>query len=233
MLVKVDKFIFLVDFIVLDFEADKEVQTILDKPFLATEKTLIDVQKGELTMRVNDQQVTINVLDAIKNLDEIEDCNFISIADITVTEKLSNCCSKEEIRAANFEELEEEDITIAHIAWLGEKQPVRNDRPFEYPNLSNREVKLSVLYVESSSVLELKMLPSHLKYVYLGNNNTLHVIISSYLNAGQEKSLMEVLGRYKKVIGWTMIDIKGISPSICTQKILLEECYNNSIEQQR
>ncbi|XP_052296969.1 uncharacterized protein LOC107176917 [Citrus sinensis] len=53
-LVKVDKFIFPVDFIVLDFEADKEVPIILERPFLATEKTLIDVQKGELTMRVND-----------------------------------------------------------------------------------------------------------------------------------------------------------------------------------
>ncbi|XP_024033548.1 uncharacterized protein LOC112095675 [Citrus clementina] len=44
-LVKVDKFIFPVDFIVLDFEADKEVPIILGRPFLATGKTLIDVQK--------------------------------------------------------------------------------------------------------------------------------------------------------------------------------------------
>ena len=39
-LVKVDKFIFPVDFFVLDFEADKEVLIILCRPFLATEKTL-------------------------------------------------------------------------------------------------------------------------------------------------------------------------------------------------
>ena len=44
-LVKVDKFIFLVDFIILDFEADKKVPIILGRPFLATRKTLIDVQK--------------------------------------------------------------------------------------------------------------------------------------------------------------------------------------------
>ena len=42
-LVNVDKFIFLVDFIVLDFEADKEVPIILGRPFLAMENTLIDV----------------------------------------------------------------------------------------------------------------------------------------------------------------------------------------------
>lgn len=40
---KIDKFIFLLDFIVLDFEADKKVHIILGKPFLATSKTLIDV----------------------------------------------------------------------------------------------------------------------------------------------------------------------------------------------
>ena len=49
-LVKVDKFIFPVDFIVLDFEADKEMPIILGRPFLTTGKTLIDMQKGELTI---------------------------------------------------------------------------------------------------------------------------------------------------------------------------------------
>ena len=44
-LVKVDKFIFPVDFIVLDFEVDKEVSVILGRHFLATRKSLIDVQK--------------------------------------------------------------------------------------------------------------------------------------------------------------------------------------------
>ncbi|KAA3484630.1 hypothetical protein EPI10_006704 [Gossypium australe] len=49
-LVRVDKFIFLVDFIVLDFEADKKVPIILERPFLATGRMLIDVQKGEITI---------------------------------------------------------------------------------------------------------------------------------------------------------------------------------------
>ncbi|XP_024030537.1 uncharacterized protein LOC112094270 [Morus notabilis] len=46
-LVKVDKFIFPADFIILDYEADVEVPIILGRPFLATGRTLIDVQKGE------------------------------------------------------------------------------------------------------------------------------------------------------------------------------------------
>ena len=47
-LVKVDKFIFRANFIVLDMEEDKEIPIILGRPFLATDKVIIDVQRGEL-----------------------------------------------------------------------------------------------------------------------------------------------------------------------------------------
>ncbi|XP_062093729.1 uncharacterized protein LOC133799744 [Humulus lupulus] len=45
-LVRVEKFIFPADFIVLDYEADREMPIILGRPFLATGRTLIEVQKG-------------------------------------------------------------------------------------------------------------------------------------------------------------------------------------------
>lgn len=109
-LVKVDKFIFPVDFIVLDFEVDKEVPIILGRPFLTTGKTLIDVQKRELTMRVNDQQVTFNVLEAMKSPDETEDCNFLSVVDLIVADRINKCYSKEIIKAATFESFEKEDV---------------------------------------------------------------------------------------------------------------------------
>ncbi|XP_016684044.1 uncharacterized protein [Gossypium hirsutum] len=64
-LVRVDEFIFPVDFIILECEADKELPIMLGRAFLATGRTLIDVQKCELTMRINDQQLTFNVLDAL------------------------------------------------------------------------------------------------------------------------------------------------------------------------
>ncbi|KAM6543087.1 hypothetical protein CsatB_007534 [Cannabis sativa] len=54
-LVQVDKFISPADFIILDYEADRDVPIILGRPFLATGRSLIDVQNGELTMRVNDK----------------------------------------------------------------------------------------------------------------------------------------------------------------------------------
>ena len=66
-LVKVDKFIFPTDFIILDMEEDKEVPIILGRPFLAMGKALIDVQKGELGLRVQEEKVTFRVFNAIKH----------------------------------------------------------------------------------------------------------------------------------------------------------------------
>ncbi|XP_027361379.1 uncharacterized protein LOC113869313 [Abrus precatorius] len=62
LLVKIDKFIFRADFVILDIEVDADIPLILGRPFLATWRALIDVQKGELMLRVQDEKVTFNVL---------------------------------------------------------------------------------------------------------------------------------------------------------------------------
>ena len=56
-LIKVGKFIFLMDFIVIDIEEDKQVSLLLGRPFLAIGATLIYVKKRELTLRVGDEAV--------------------------------------------------------------------------------------------------------------------------------------------------------------------------------
>ena len=71
--------------------------------------------------------------------------------------------------------------------------------------------------------LDLKSLPFNLKYLFLGENETFPVIIFSKLNAHQEGKLLQTLKMHKNALGWTIADIKGISPLICTHKIYLEE----------
>ncbi|KAL0303409.1 UNVERIFIED_CONTAM: hypothetical protein Sradi_6209000 [Sesamum radiatum] len=71
-LAKVEKIIILVDFIVLDFEEDVNMPLILGRPFLATSRALIDMQKGQLTLRVNDEHVVFNVFKPIKYLHKNE-----------------------------------------------------------------------------------------------------------------------------------------------------------------
>ncbi|XP_050160382.1 uncharacterized protein LOC126633894 [Malus sylvestris] len=80
--------------------------------------------------------------------------------------------------------------------------------------------------------LEFKPLPCHLKYVFLGEDQTLPVIISSSLTAQEEDKLIRVLKEHKSAIGWTLADIKGISPTTCMHRILLEEGAKPSREAQ-
>nr|GEW59860.1 reverse transcriptase domain-containing protein [Tanacetum cinerariifolium] len=59
--VKVEKFHFLTDFVVVDFEADPRVPLILRRSFLRSGRALIDVYGEEITLRVNDEAVTFNL----------------------------------------------------------------------------------------------------------------------------------------------------------------------------
>ena len=76
-LVKVDKFIFPGDFIVLDMEKDKEIPIILGKPFLATGRAMIDVQKGELKLRVQDDKFIFSVFNAMRHPTKSDTCFMI------------------------------------------------------------------------------------------------------------------------------------------------------------
>ena len=61
--------------------------------------------------------------------------------------------------------------------------------------------------------LELKPLPENLKYAYLGDNETLAVIISSALTLDQEEKLVKVHREHSKAIGWTLANLKGLIPT--------------------
>ncbi|XP_017640031.1 uncharacterized protein LOC108481403 [Gossypium arboreum] len=65
-LVKVDKFIFPIDFVVLDIDEDIEVPMILGRLFLATTRTVIDVGTGELMLRVGDEKITLQARDFVR-----------------------------------------------------------------------------------------------------------------------------------------------------------------------
>ncbi|GKD87499.1 reverse transcriptase domain-containing protein [Tanacetum coccineum] len=60
-IVKVGKFYFPADFVVVDYDVDPRVPLILGRPFLRMERALIDVHGEELTLRVNDEAITFKV----------------------------------------------------------------------------------------------------------------------------------------------------------------------------
>jgi len=84
-LVKVDKFIFLADFVVLDTEEDKDVPIILGRPFLGTGRTLIDVQQGKLTVRLDDEEVIFKVFNSLKHPSIFYSCHVVNSVDTLVS----------------------------------------------------------------------------------------------------------------------------------------------------
>ena len=59
------------------------------------------------------------------------------------------------------------------------------------------------------------------------------MIISASLLAVEEEKLLRVLQYHKDVIGWSLANLKGIVPSMCMHRILLEACQKPSVEAQR
>ena len=96
----------------------------------------------------------------------------------------------------------------------------------------NEEIEEPLNFLPSLNI-ELKPLPSHLKYAFLGPINSYPVIISSLLSYEQEHALLKVLSSYKSAIAWNIDDIKGISPNTCEHRIFIEENARPSIQPQR
>ncbi|RYR38899.1 hypothetical protein Ahy_A09g044201 isoform B [Arachis hypogaea] len=98
-LVKVDKFFLPVDFVILDIEEDDNTPIILGRPFLATARALIDVEKGELMLRVHDEHIVFHVFKNLQDSTQEEECMKIDSIDPNLKEApdeaLPSSCWKE------------------------------------------------------------------------------------------------------------------------------------------
>ncbi|XP_061364600.1 uncharacterized protein LOC133308035 [Gastrolobium bilobum] len=182
-LVKVDKFIFPVDFVILDMgEKDTESPLLLG--------------------RVNEETITIDVFEAIKHSVDVEDCFKIDIIQEVVKEVIG-----EENSSLEGDKFKEE-TSVEYYA--------------EEPKVEELEKKIDDI-PKGAPKVELKELPSNLKYVFLGDDQTYPAIINALLSEGEEVKLIEVLKKNKTSIGWSFSNLKGINPSFCTHKILMED----------
>ena len=68
-LTKVGKFIFRVDFVVMNMEEDTQVPLLLGRPFLATGAPLIDVKKGELPLTIGEEAVHFKLNTSLKRFE--------------------------------------------------------------------------------------------------------------------------------------------------------------------
>ena len=223
-----------VDFIILDMEEDSQVPLLLGRPFLATGAALIDMQKGILTLRVREETADFNLIRSLRNLDiEKDDINSVEEVFVNNSDFYYDCNDHLSIneKEMNFQYLEGLDSDSLHIN-LHSIEKVMN---LEQNGTKQKEkIEEKEIHQETSEEgLVLKELPSHLKYAYLELPKNKPIIISARLSDAEEQRLLEILRKHKESIAWSIEDLKGISPSICMHKILLEENARPTVEHQR
>ena len=233
-LITVGKFIFPVDFVVIDIEEDKQVPLLLGRPFLATGAALMDVKKGELTLRVGDEAMHFNLNQCSKQLEfDNTNCKIIETK-VPISFELINDCkilSSMNENEMNFQYLEYLDVEFMNSNFEL-KEAVFSIDEINVETSYSYEEKASEVNTRSEGLI-LKELPKHLKYAFLEAEKSNPVIISADLTKHKEIKLLEILRKYKGTIAWAIEDLKGISPFICMHKIILEENTKTSIEHQR
>ncbi|CAL8993232.1 unnamed protein product [Prunus brigantina] len=236
-LVQVDKLILPADFVVLDMEEapihDRELPILLGRPFMATAKTIIDVQNGLLTMTVLGETVQFKVFESLSHPSSSFDCCSIDVLDSIVFSKFLLAQSNDPLQYVLSQSQNDfdEEVLIEIVAALEALKPYPSTfSPLIEPLGPSTHLIPSVV---KPPELELKPLPSHLKYAYLAEFETLPVIIASDLTSLEEDKLIRVLKEFKSTIGWSIADIKGISPTMCMHRILLEEGAKPTREPQR
>ncbi|KAM1635051.1 hypothetical protein ACFXTN_011916 [Malus domestica] len=224
-LVQVNHLIFPADFYILEMDESDHTPSLpilLGRPFMKTARTNIDVFNGTLTMEFDGEDHFDILKDDALELVIAQGKNMKNIETAT---KETHGMHEDSIVVPPCEDI------IEMVAAL-ESLPSQTGK-FLDPILSSVLANKMLPSVVQLPTLELKPLPSHFRYVFLGEDETMPVIISSSLTAQEESKLVRVLKEYKTAIGWTLADIKGISPTMCMHRILLDEGSKTSREAQR
>nr|KYP49358.1 Retrovirus-related Pol polyprotein from transposon 17.6 [Cajanus cajan] len=230
MLVKVDKFIFLADLVVMNMKEDSAIPIILGRPFMKTARAIIDVENGEFQLRVHDEVITFNVFETMTHPNDKGACFRMDVLDEVVlkaTQQLKKSSSLECVLTDTMDELDEEDVIemsecLKHLNTFKEISP---------SDANHEELKGDSTLVSTKP--ELKILPIHLKYVFLEPNGEKPIIISNSLSQLEEEKLIKVLQVHKEAIGWSISDLKCISQSYCMHKINMESDYKPIAQPQR
>ena len=167
-LVKVGKFIFPVDFVIMQMEEDTQVPLLLGRPFLATGAALIDVQKGELTLRVGNEAVHFNINRSLEHSDvDAESCKAVGNNSLLNVELISDCILQHSVNEIemNFQYLESLDCEVLPSN-LFNKETVSSIYENSQDEVCSQKQQTHEQET-SAEGLTLKELSGHLKYEVL------------------------------------------------------------------
>nr|GEU44264.1 hypothetical protein [Tanacetum cinerariifolium] len=165
-LIKIDKFILPIDFVILDMREDSRIPIILGRPFLTTARAIIDVFNKKIILRVGSEEVIFDVDQSIKKPPaEDDECYGIDNLDITIhwkTHKLLKHDQMDSFLVNNLEgNIDQSDFKSCESQET--QGPVKMQNEHLYSTSAN-EI--------DEKWPELKDLPSHLEYAYLKGNES-------------------------------------------------------------
>nr|GEY94735.1 DNA-directed DNA polymerase [Tanacetum cinerariifolium] len=234
--VRVGKFHFPANFVVVDYDVDPQVLLILGRPFLRTGGDFIleEIESHDLVPREIDYEDISKFFSTFPI--PMENCDFFF-------KKSERFTSVPEFETFRFDPEEENiDVSLLEYEYFYSEGDIRLLEIFlnEDPSspLPLKEIKTKELKSVKSSIdepldLELKDLPSHLEYAFLEGTDKLPVIIAKNLKDDEKERLIKVLKSHKHAITWKLSDIKGINLHFCTHKILMEDDFKPAVQYQR
>ena len=192
--------------------AASQVPVILRRPFLATANALINCRNGMIRLYFGNMTVELNIFNLQRQPSGFDDMEFATL---------------HWVEDSMLDDAYVDVFAVEYESFLVNNEPKYD--AFEFDDLYSIADCLLTAASESASetvsppALELKPLPDSLKYAFLGPNESFPIIIASDLDGDQETKLIALLRENKEALGWTLGDIKGISPSIVQHRIHLED----------
>ncbi|GJX81206.1 reverse transcriptase domain-containing protein [Tanacetum coccineum] len=207
--VKVGKFHFPADFVVVDYAVDPQVPLILGRPFLRTTRTLMDVYGEEITLRFNDEPITFKVGQTSRySFNNSESVNRIDVIDVSCEEYAQEVLGFSDSSKSGNPTPSLDHILSTSFPSLTPFEGGIDDDDFDRWELHFEELKTIKSSIDDPSKLELKDLPSHLEYAFLEGTNKLPIIISKELKDKEKVALLKILKSHKQAIAWKITDIK-------------------------
>ncbi|GJX80988.1 reverse transcriptase domain-containing protein [Tanacetum coccineum] len=208
MLVKVGKFTFPVDFVILEMEEDSKVPLILGRPFLHTTDAVIRVKQKQLNLGVGTKRMTFSIDSAMKHSYSNDDtCFSIDVIDEILEEYFDALLEKGCKMLYSIEGTPLEDKIFAEFdEFIGMNIEENTESEFEFDKEEitfekitfDTDYKIKKSLDEPPTDLELKLLPEHLEYTFLKELPFLPMIISSQLSELNKNKLVPVLKRHKQ-----------------------------------
>ncbi|XP_048606235.1 uncharacterized protein LOC125583401 [Brassica napus] len=235
------------DFVVLEMDEEPTDPLILGRPFLATAGAVVNVKEGKIDLHLGKGNILhFDIKEVMKKPITQSQAFYIEEMEVLADELLEELALEDSLQHALTIEREvqmvENKESDAYVKMLDSHREISDEEQNEELSYEDHHASSATqqenLQEDDWSELkapkvELKPLPHGVRYAFLGPNETYPVIVSSELSEDELSKLLNELKKCRKAIGYSLDDIKGLSPSLCMHRIHLEDESMTSIEHQR